>query len=78
MQVDLHAILHDRKTPELLPLRRWARKKREGEAGVSGIVRVPWAVILEMANMFDFERDYFVERLLKFTPVPTVCTPITL
>lgn len=68
VQVDLHAIIKD-KTPELLPLRRWARKRLAGDPGAD-VVRLTWPVVQEMATLFGFHPAWFVECLIGFTPGP--------
>jgi hypothetical protein len=68
VQVDLHAVVHD-KTPELLPLRRWARKRLKDDPG-GAVARLAWSVVQEMATLFGMDRDDFVRALVLFTPQP--------
>lgn len=68
MQVDLHAVITD-KTAELLPLRRWARKRLKNDQG-TGIARLTWPVVQEMATLFGIDRDEFIRTLVLFTPRP--------
>lgn len=68
MQVDLHTVIID-KTPDWLPLRRWARKRLNNDPG-TGIARLAWPVVQEMATLFDMNRDEFVRTLVLFTPRP--------
>jgi transcriptional regulator with XRE-family HTH domain len=67
IQIDLRAVLNDNNA-ELLPLRRWARKRLEDEP--AGIVSLDWAVVQEMASMFGIARPDFVRLLITFTPQP--------
>lgn len=68
MQVDLHAVITD-KTAERLPLRRWARKRLKNDQG-TGIGRLTWPVVQEMATLFGIDRNEFVRALVLFTPRP--------
>jgi transcriptional regulator with XRE-family HTH domain len=68
MQVDLHAVVRD-KTPDLLPLRRWARTRLKDDSG-TGVARLAWSVVEELAKLFGMERDEFVRTLVLFTPRP--------
>jgi hypothetical protein len=68
MQVDLHAVIKD-KTAERLPMRRWARKRLKDDLG-TGIARLAWSVVQEMATLFGIDRDEFVRTLVLFTPHP--------
>jgi len=68
-QVDLHAVVHD-KTRALLPLRRWARQRLKDDPGGTGIARLTWPVVQEMATVFGADLDEFVETLVLFTPRP--------
>lgn len=69
VQVDLHAVLNDL-TTELLPLRRWARKRLENDLSRDGVAHLTWPTVQEMATLFGFDRTYFVKRLIVFTPRP--------
>ncbi|WP_414637399.1 helix-turn-helix domain-containing protein [Actinophytocola sp.] len=69
LQIDLHAVLHD-KQKRLLPLRRWARKRLVEDPRGSGVAHLEWAVVHEMATMFGISRSQFVKDLIAFTPRP--------
>lgn len=69
VQVDLHAVVND-KTADLLPLRRWARQRIKDDRGGTGIARLTWPVVQEMATLFGMDRDEFVRTLVLFTPRP--------
>lgn len=69
LQVDLRAVIAD-KAAELLPLRRWARKRLQDDLGGTGVARLEWAVVQEMATMFGIDRAEFVTCLVRFTPRP--------
>jgi transcriptional regulator with XRE-family HTH domain len=68
MQIDLHAVIND-KTAVRLPLRRWARKRLKDDPG-TGIARLAWPVVQEMATLFGMDRDEFVRTVVLFTPRP--------
>jgi transcriptional regulator with XRE-family HTH domain len=68
MQVDLHAVIND-KTAVRLPLRRWARTRLKDDPG-TGIARLAWPVVQEMATLFGMDRDEFVRTVVLFTPCP--------
>lgn len=70
MQLDLYAIHRDSGKPELLPLRRWARHKLNADSDGSGIARVTWSAIGEMAAAFRLERAVLVDHLVSYTPRP--------
>lgn len=65
MQVDLHALLRDRRS-ELRPLRRWAEARLK--ITKSGVVRLPTAVLEEMAVCLGFSRTQLIRLLVSFTP----------
>lgn len=67
LDVDLHAIIKD-KQPELLPLRRWARKRLEDMPGNEGIAHLAWAGSQEMATLFGIDHTTFVRQLITFVP----------
>lgn len=71
VQVDLHAVVHDR-TPDLLPLRRWARQRlKDGpDSSGAGVARLAWSAVQEMATMFGMGLDDFARTLVVFTPRP--------
>lgn len=69
LQVDLHAVINNR-SAELLPLRRWARQRLKDDLGGTGIARLTWPVVQEMATLFGVDREEFVSRLVLFTPRP--------
>lgn len=58
------------KTAELLPLRRWARKRLKNDPGGTRIAQSTWPVVQEMATPFGIDRDGFVRTLVLFTPRP--------
>lgn len=68
VQVDVHAVVHDN-APDLLPLRRWARKLLKDDPG-SGVARLAWPAVQELARAFGMDRDAFVRILVRFTPRP--------
>jgi transcriptional regulator with XRE-family HTH domain len=69
LQVDLRAVVND-KQAKLLPLRRWARKRLGDDPGGSGIARLEWPVVQEMAMLLGFDRSELVSYLTTFTPRP--------
>lgn len=69
LQIDLHAVLHD-KQAKMLPLRRWARKRLAEDSGGSGIAHLDWAVVQEMATLFGIDRSEFIQALIVYTPRP--------
>lgn len=70
MQVDLRAIVADNKVPELLPLRRWARMRLSEDIGSTGVARLEWVAVQEMAILFGVGLTEFVECLIRYTPHP--------
>lgn len=68
LQVDLHAVVNDKKA-DLLPLRRWARQCLQDDPG-AGIARLDWPAVQAMARLFGAERDEFIQTLVLFTPRP--------
>jgi transcriptional regulator with XRE-family HTH domain len=68
VQVDLHAVIRD-KIPDLLPLRRWARKRLTNDPG-TGIARLAWPAVQELATLLSTNRTEFVRTLILFTPRP--------
>ena len=67
-QIDLRAVVHD-KAPDLLPLRRWARRRLKDNPS-TGVARLAWPVIQELATVLGMGRDEFVRTLILFTPRP--------
>jgi transcriptional regulator with XRE-family HTH domain len=67
LQIDLHAVISDRRK-ELLPLRRWSEDRLENSG--SGIVHLEWPVVLELGRLFGIARTEFVNYLISFTPNP--------
>jgi transcriptional regulator with XRE-family HTH domain len=67
LQVDLHALLHDRSNiPE--PLRRWARNRLASSPNSHGTARLSMEVIDEMAALLDISSPELVSHLVPFTP----------
>jgi hypothetical protein len=69
IQVDLRAIVAD-KTPELRPLRSWARKRLNDDLADIGVARLQWPAVQEMATLFGMQRAKFVTCLVRYTPEP--------
>ncbi|GAB3441836.1 helix-turn-helix domain-containing protein [Actinophytocola sediminis] len=72
VQIDLHKILSDERE-ELRPLRRWAKNRIKADVtttdpGEPAVVRLPWAVVTEMAIFCGISRRKLLNYIRDFTP----------
>lgn len=67
VQVDLHKVISD-KHEVLRPLRRWARHRLKNSADDSGVIRLEWSFIEEMAVFLGLSGPELVGHLRGFAP----------
>jgi transcriptional regulator with XRE-family HTH domain len=68
VQVDLHAIVRDKQPGLRPPLRQWARNRLTTDSSGSGIARLDWIAIQELATLVGLPSAELVQQLVRFTP----------